>query len=467
MEIVKSPYVPYPHQRGLWKAFFEGKKRFFIVRSRRGGKDRDCFEIMWRAAMMRPGNYIYVFPELKQAKIALWSAIDDTGQRIFDYIPKELLYKAPNHTDMRLTFVHPDDPRKEGSTIQVLGATEHGNKLRGGNYAGVVLSEFAFMDPAVYPTLASSLLRSKGWCLMNTTVFGHNHAFDLYNSVVNSEDWYVENTPVYKCFNHDGKHLISAEDLKKEVDSGAFSEAKFRQEFLNDWDSAIEGAIFTRELSHAEQQGRLAEFTIVPGVPVSVFMDIGVNAKTGVTALWFCQFPKDGRMIFLDLFCDSDQPAEYYVNYIKDWRARWGATIYKTFLPHDANQRDKIYCDTYTKRYRALGMDVEVVPRIKSKMDAIELTRKYFRNYHINTKLCQRGIQALREYRGELLGKAHWCHHPVDAFLAIGQACELGRLPNTGVKTTPTQTHLNPASHGGDAWGGASHTQFEKPFIPR
>ena len=135
MQVIEPSYVPYPHQRNLWKAFLDGKKRFFIVRARRGGKDRDCFELMWRAAMMRAGNYIYVFPELKQAKIALWNAIDDFGQRIFDYIPKELYYKSPNQTDMKITLVHPLDPRREGSTIQILGATEHGNKLRGGNYA--------------------------------------------------------------------------------------------------------------------------------------------------------------------------------------------------------------------------------------------------------------------------------------------------------------------------------------------
>ena len=302
---------------------------------------------------------------------------------------------------------------------------------------GIAISEYAWCDPSIYGTLMPALMRTKGFLMLNSTVLGHNHLFEMYNNVIDHKDWYVEYSPVQLCFDQNGKPLFDPIELRSELEAGVMSYAKFRQEFLCDWNAAIEGAIFTRELEHATMQGRIGEVPIVPGVPVSVFLDIGVNAKTGVTALWFVQFLSNGNIRFVDYFEDADQPAEYYVNVIFDWRDKHGVSLHKSYLPHDAASREKISCSTYAARYRELGMPVEVIPRIARKDLAIEASRKFFRNYHIDSKKCKRGVQALREYRKDIINKTHWANHSVDAFLAVGQFCEINNQ----------QKPIHPANH--------------------
>ena len=47
-----------------------------MVRHRRAGKDKRCFNIMIEKAMERVGVYYYMLPEYSQARKVMWDAID-------------------------------------------------------------------------------------------------------------------------------------------------------------------------------------------------------------------------------------------------------------------------------------------------------------------------------------------------------------------------------------------------------
>ena len=416
-------FNPYPEQQKVMNALSEGYKRFYLVWTRRAGKDRVWFNILIEEAMRRVGTYVYAFTTVKQAKLAMWKTIDMKGKTPFDYIPKELIYKI-NEADMTITLRNPNDLRLPGSLIKVTSTHDGGRSLRGGNYMGVILSEYAFMDPNIYSVVTSSLILTMGWIALITTVSGHNHAYKLWNSTVGANDWYNSYETCETYLDCLGQRVISAEAIQREISSGAMSQAKVNQEFYCDFDAAVEGAVFSHEIDLALQTGRLKEFA-VGKMPVSMFFDIGINKSSGSTAIWFVQFLPDDTVNFVDYFECSDQPAVFYTEYIKNWMGNNGATRGKCYLPHDSLHRDKIECNTYAKTYREQGLDVVVIPRIERKAYAIEFSRQEFKLYTIHSKKCDRGIQALREYNWDTLNTTHWANHAVDAFLAVGQFLNL------------------------------------------
>ena len=445
--IIRNKFALYPHAVDFWRAVMINDVKFVVEAwARRLGKDRHFFEAFWRKALMDTGNYFIGFPTLVQGKKVLWDAIDLEGLRIFDYIPQEVLYSKPNNSTCTITLRNKNNPKQKGSTIQMVGLDQGGDKIRGANPKGLILSEYAWIDPQVISTLLPAIMRTQGFIWINSTVLGRNHFYELFNSVSKDPAWYTSYLPCYRGRDQRGDYLFDPKELKSMISSGAISAAKFRQEFLCDWDAAIEGAIFTREIETATIQGRIGEISIAPGVPVSTFLDIGVNAKTGVTAVWFAQFLPNGNVRFVDYFEDSDQPAEYYVNKIFDWREKNGVTLHKCYLPHDAGSREKISCSTYAARYRELGMPVEIIPRIARKDLAIEATRKFFRTYYIDANNCKRGIQALREYRKDIISRTHWANHSVDAFLAVGQWLELNSSSKIKPPSTPNMVHTTHCS---------------------
>src|SRR5262249_13561386 len=56
---------------------------------------------------------------------------------------------------------------------------------------------------------------------------------------------------------------------------------------------------------------------------------------------------------------------------------------------------------TRKDRAAALGIDIDIVPRIEDKADAIEEGRSFLNSCWIDTQHCARGIQCLDNYRKE------------------------------------------------------------------
>ena len=93
------------YQWPVWRAFFqEDKKRAVCVWHRRAGKDKTFLNILIGASQQRVGNYVYLFPEQRQARRAIWQGIDKNGMRFLDHFPPELLDGEPNKTEMLINF---------------------------------------------------------------------------------------------------------------------------------------------------------------------------------------------------------------------------------------------------------------------------------------------------------------------------------------------------------------------------
>ena len=65
-------YMWRDYQEPIFDAIDNGVKRIIMVRHRRAGKDKTCFNLMVWKALDDIGTYYYVFPTYSQGKKALW-----------------------------------------------------------------------------------------------------------------------------------------------------------------------------------------------------------------------------------------------------------------------------------------------------------------------------------------------------------------------------------------------------------
>lgn len=95
----------------------KGYKRVVAILPRRAGKDITAFNLCIRACLKKPCVIYYVFPTYSQAKKVIWDSITNTGERILDYIPPEVV-TSMNSQEMKIRFVN-------GSLFQLVGSDNY------------------------------------------------------------------------------------------------------------------------------------------------------------------------------------------------------------------------------------------------------------------------------------------------------------------------------------------------------
>lgn len=238
---VWKPLQLYTHQQEAVDAYKRGLLRFYLAWHRRAGKDTFGMDFARERMQERIGTYIHMFPFHAQAKRGIWKGIDArTGERFIDRaFPKVMRKSEPNDTEMSLQLTC-------GSTWQMLGSDNYDRSVVGGNPCGVVLSEWALCDPAAWDFIRPILVENKGWAMFITTFRGRNHAWRMYETVKELEDWYTSLRTIKDTYRLDGSPIVSDADVQKEIRAG-MNTSLVEQEFYCNPDAATTGAIFTRQ----------------------------------------------------------------------------------------------------------------------------------------------------------------------------------------------------------------------------
>jgi len=127
--------------------------RAILCHHRRAGKDHTAINWCATASQKRVGLYLHVFPYTNQGRRIIWIGRDGDGREFLDAFPPALMVNK-NNVDMRLTL-------SNGSIYQVIGADDP-DKLVGVNPMGIILSEFALMDPKAWRLLSPILAENGG-----------------------------------------------------------------------------------------------------------------------------------------------------------------------------------------------------------------------------------------------------------------------------------------------------------------
>jgi hypothetical protein len=428
-------FLPYHERANRWTC---------IVAHRRAGKTVGVVnDTVTRALYTRKkdARYAYIAPYYGQAKMIAW-----------DYLKKgtEGIQSKVLESELSVSLMN-------GSLIRLFGA-DNIDALRGIYLDGVILDEFADMNPAIWGTVIRPLLSDRrGWATFIGTPKGHNAFYDVREQARNDPDW------LYLELKASETGIIPADELEDARKS--MTEDQYNQEYECDFEAAIVGAYYGAEMKKASVEGRIGAVPWEESFKVNTYWDIGRNDNT---VIWFAQeVAKEIRV--LDVYAANGKDVDHFVEVLrsKDYD-------YDThFLPHDAKAKTLA-----TKRsvIEQLAYDhqlkCEIVPRLDLQ-DGIQATRKLLKRCNFDAEKCYIGIEALKVYQKKYdeenkryLDKPlhNWASDFADAFRQLALSIEPATL--TAPKRESSIITLPPPAYTLDAlW--QDHEQHMRQFVGR
>jgi hypothetical protein len=362
---------------------------------------------MIRTAYLRVGTYYYIFPTYSQGRKILWQGRDRDGFPFMAHIPDSIVVKK-HEQDMRIVL-------DNGSAIQVIGS-DNIDSIVGTNPIGCVFSEYSLQDPRAWDYLRPILRENGGWACFDYTPRGKNHGWTLYQMARDNPDWYCEVLTI------DDTGVMAAADIEAERNAG-MSEELIQQEFFCSFEGVMFGAYFGKAIKAAEDDGRITDVPYEHGIGVETWWDLGINDSM---TIWFTQTVSRNEIRIIDYYENSGEGLAHYAKYLQSL-----PYIYSIHhAPHDIEVRELGTGRSRREVAREYGLDFDVVPNL-SLEDGIEAARTFMARCWFDKTKCERGLNALRNYRKEWDDKREvfklrpvhdWSSHAADAFryLAVG-----------------------------------------------
>lgn len=186
----------------------------------------------------------------------------------------------------------------------------------------------------------------------------------------------------------------------------------------------IEGAPFSRIMANLRRDRRITKIRWARNYPVHTLWDLGRNDKM---AIWFFQHIAH-ELRFIDYYENNFHGLDHYSKYLLNDRPY---TYGMHYLPHDAEVIELTRSDSKTREevLNDLGLyPTEVVPRIASEMEAIDMARNVMGNVWFDEEKCAKGIaclenvrfrfdERLQEFQPNLMRTVH--KHGADSFMQI------------------------------------------------
>lgn len=405
---VVIPYRPRPFQRQLHA---DATRFKVLVCHRRFGKTVYAINDLIRQIMTCPHEAprgMYCAPWLKQAKSIAW-----------DYL---LRFSAPipghsvNRGELRIDYPN-------GGRITLAGA-DNIDAHRGIYLDSLVLDEFAQMSPRIWgevfrPTLSDR----KGRGVFIGTPKGRTNGFyDMYQRGLSLPDWSSTLLTVQDT------GLIEADELASA--RLEMTEDEYQQEFMCSFDAAIKGAYWAKEMSAAQEQGRITNVPHEPSLPVHWCCDLGMRDSF---AIWFFQFVgKEIHFIDYKEFAGMGLPAVF--NEIKKLPYNYGEAV----APHDIRVKELGTGVSRLETARSLGVNFRIARNI-SVQDGIDAVRLLLPRCWFDRSRCQYGLDALRSYHSKFddvkridstAPEHDWSSHGADAMRYVAVTYGQGAQPS-------------------------------------
>ena len=401
MEEITINYKPRKHA----EAYHNRTERFAVlVAHRRFGKTVAAINDLIRACFSVDKDNVrvaYIAPYLSQAKAVAW---DYALEYTID-IPDIKI----NHSELRVDF-------NNGSRFRLYGADNY-NAMRGLYFDAIVCDEMADFPHSAWPTvLRPSLTDRKGSCTFISTPKGKNEFWDLYEHAISDPTWWSG------MFKASQTNILDPEELEEaKITMG---EDRYEQEFECSFEAAIVGAYYAMEMKTATQDNRITTVPYDPSVGVVTAWDLG---KGDSTAIWFAQYVGQEIRV-IDYYENSGVGLDHYAKELSSKNYHYMDHI----LPHDVQVKELGTGKSRLETLHNLGIqDVTIAPKLAIE-DGIQAARSMLNRCWFDEEKCNRGVEALRQYRREFDEKNKtwrgrplhdWTSHGADAwrYLAVGK----------------------------------------------
>ena len=369
---VVLPYKP----REAFMPLHDSDKRWrVVVAHRRAGKTVACVNNLIRDAVESKAKDFrgaYIAPFYKQAKSVAWD--------YFKYFTRVIDGITVNESELRIDF-------KNGSRIQLYGA-DNADALRGLYFDSIICDEYGDWRGNVFQyVIRPALADRQGKAIIIGTPKGRNQFWEVYDRATANDEWLALKVSA------DTSGILLESEMKSLMQE--LSEDAWRQEMLCDFDAALPGAIWGRELYQAQQDGRIS------GVEYDEFADVYTAWDLGYsddTAIWFYQVIH-GEVHFIDFYAASGKSIEHYAAHVLSKPYR-----YKThFLPHDARAKTLASGGKSVIEMLAEHLSITkmaITPSL-SMQDGIQATRMMMPRAWFDKERCHDGVEALKQYQRE------------------------------------------------------------------
>jgi len=397
---VVIPYKP----RQVWESYHASDARWrVVVAHRRAGKTVAAINGLIRTALTcaHPNpRCAYIAPYLAQAKAVAWDCL----KRYTAPIPGVRWTEA----ELRADFPN-------GGRVRLYGA-DNADALRGQYFDDVDCDEFGDWDPRAWTEVIRPALSDRGGRASFTgTPRGKNAFYDLRQRARHgSTGAGAEGWALWELRASETGLLTTAEldDARAAMDAAAYA-----REYECSFDAAIEGAYYAAEMGKAEAERRIGRVPIEPLARIDTYWDLGID---DATAIWFAQDVGQERRL-VDYLEVSGEGLADIVRRIEAKDYRLGRHV----LPHDAAARELGTGRTRVETLKALGLrNLEIMPQ-QAVADGINAVRLVLGRCWFDAERCERGIEAMKQYRREWDGKRQtwrerplhdWTSHAADAF---------------------------------------------------
>ena len=366
---------------------------------RRAGKTVACIHDLQRQALRCPRvrpRFAYLSPFLRQSKAVAW-----------DY-----LRAAMSSARVAGATAHESELRVDypgGAQVRLYGA-DNPDAMRGVYFDGIVLDEYADMDPRVWSEIIRPALADRrGWAVFIGTPRGRNAFFELWRRSQTEEGWFS------MMLKASQSGLIPDSEL--ELARRDLTEEQYAQEFECSFDAAVVGAYYGKLMARAEAERRVAGVPYDPAAPVWTAWDLGIR---DATAIWFAQVI--GREIrIIDYYEASGVDLGHYVREINARPYACAGHI----VPHDAQAKELGTGKSRLEVMESLGLRPITLAPLHRVEDGINAVRMFLPECWFDARKCARGIDALKLYRAEYDDKLQalrphpvhdWTSHAADSF---------------------------------------------------
>lgn len=423
----KRIVIPYAPRKAFLP--FHGRTQRFgaVVAHRRAGKTVSAINDLIKSALsceQSNPRFAYLAPYYAQAKDVAWGYLKQ--------------YTAPipgvttNESELRVDLPN-------GGRVRLYGADNY-DRLRGIYLDGVVLDEFADMDPRAWSeVIRPALADRQGWAVFIGTPKGRNAFWEIYERARTTPDWFDLRLRASET------GIVPQAEL--EALRAEMSEDEYAREMETSFEAAVEGAYYARLLTEAETgtPRRIGNVPADTGLEVHAAFDLGIGDST---AIWLAQFV--GREVRLIDYIENNGVAlDWYARELRNRPHTYAPLI----LPHDAVARELGTGKSRQEMLESLGFRTRIAPKL-SVEDGIEAVRRLLPRTWIDEDRCAEGLRAIRDYREKRdekrrvnLGPLHdWTSHAADALRYLAVSYEEPRVKR--------EERRRPVAAGANAWMG-------------
>lgn len=393
-ERIVIPYRP----RSQFLPLHDSSRRWsIVVAHRRAGKTVAEINKLIKAAAQceaLEGRFAYAAPTYSQAKDVAWSYL----LRYTAPIPERVVHETELRVDL-----------PNGARIRLYGLDNY-DRLRGGYLDGIVLDEYGDSDPRAWQeVIRPALSDRRGWADFIGTPRGRNHFAELWENAGKDDSWF---RLMLKASETELLPDDELADARK-----AMSPEQYAAEYECSFAAGLVGAYYGREMEAAENDKRIGSVPWEPTLPVHTAWDLGIGDST---AVWAVQLA--GREVrCIDYIENASVGLDWYVRELDKRPWKWGEHI----LPHDAEVRELGTGKSRLEVLESLGIHRTTIIPAQNVEDGINAVRVMLPLVHFDAVKCERGINALRNYRRHWDDKLKtfrdrplhdWASHGADAF---------------------------------------------------